>query len=192
MEEFQKDLRNGMSLAECCKEHSIALKDAMDYLVLHNKKKTLQQNKKPRKNPNHNLYYRRNRWYLEKRTKKIKQVIATFQDLEDAKIVRDELKKCDWDLSQLKSILHRTGIHPLPKYCILHNKDAYIQPTKTGTFMVRKGVKVGDGWKWVFYGTYDTIEDARKIRDGLIKYNWQKSQLWRIKRKYGIKDSKGR
>lgn len=193
MVEFQKDLKNGMSLEETCKKYSIQLKDIMDYLVSHNKKQTMVKNKKPRKNPNRNIYFKGTRWYLERRYKGYQGVIATFRELEDAKTVRDELEKCNWDLSKLDNILKKNNIHALPKYCVLVNKNAYIQPTGNGTYLIKKGVKTDKGvWRWVFYGTYNTLEDARKIRDGLIEYNWRKDQLWRIKRKYGIKDSRGR
>ena len=191
--DFQKDLKNGMSLEECCKKHSLNLKEIMEYMVQHNKKQTPVKKRKPRKSPNRNIYFKRTRWYLEKRSGEVQGVIATFKELEDARTVRDELEKCDWDLTQLDNILKKNNIHALPKYCVLVNENAYIQPTGYGTYVVRKGTKTDEGvWRWVFYGTYNTLEDARKIRDGLIEYNWRKDQLWRIKRKYGIKDSKGR
>ncbi|MEE1227223.1 MAG: hypothetical protein UHM08_09000 [Bacteroidales bacterium] len=192
MAEFQKDLKSGMSIAECCKTHSIELKDIMQYLVAHNKKQTHLKNKKPRKNPNRNIYFKGTRWYLEKRSGGVQGVIATFKELEDARTVRDELEKCKWDLSQLDKILEQHNIHALPKYCILVNNNAYIQDSGYGTFVIKKGIKFGDVWRWVFYGTYSTIEDARAIRDELIKCNWDKTQLEDIKLKLGITDSKGR
>lgn len=39
----------------------------------------------------------------------------------------------------------------------------------------------------VSYGSYDTLEDAVKVRDELIKCNWDKKQLNKIREETGVR-----
>jgi len=50
-------------------------------------------------------------------------------------------------------------------------------------YMIRKKIK----GKEKYYGTYDTIEDAVKVRNELMKYGWYQSRVPAIRKRLGIK-----
>ena len=57
----------------------------------------------------------------------------------------------------------------------MNNDDnRYIWKVQTKTAGTRYNIYKYDGKKQVYYGSYDTIEEARKIRDKLEKNEWKK------------------
>ena len=191
---FQKDIKT-MSVEECCKKHKVKLADIMQLLIKLDKKKTVLENRedKPRKvSENKYIGFKSKRYFIHKHKDGEKYTYGNYRTIEEARTVRDELVKCDWDSSQYQSILKRNNIQELPFSVVLKDDDAYIQKTKYDTFSIKKSTKLKEGWRVKYYGTYNTIEDARKIRDELIKHNWDKTKLSRIKKKLGIKNTFGR
>lgn len=200
VDKFQRDIRN-MSISECCKKHKTTLNEVMKLLVLQDRKKIMKKNKKSKKKKtkpktpklNKHIIVKENRYCIIKAGTSDRTVIARFRNIEDARIVRDELVECDWDISQLESILERNNIRQLPKWTILRNPNAYIYENDNGTFQVRKGFRKGKGkWSCKYYGTYHTLEEARTIRDEMVDYNWDMTKLEYAKKKHKIKDTYGR
>ena len=59
-------------------------------------------------------------------------------------------------------------------------QDTYISILKNRKgFLIRKNN--------VYYGNYETLELARKVKKELIKANWDKNQLNKIRKELGIK-----
>ena len=48
--------------------------------------------------------------------------------------------------------------------------DTHIYKSTYGKFVIRKTI----GGKFGYYGSYDTLKEARTIRDRLEKYNWDR------------------
>lgn len=48
--------------------------------------------------------------------------------------------------------------------------DTHIYKSTYGKFVIRKTV----GGKFGYYGTYDTLKEARTVRDRLENYNWDR------------------
>ena len=59
-------------------------------------------------------------------------------------------------------------VYPKTKQC--KSVDKHIYKSSYGKFVVRKTVN----GKFGYYGSYDTLKEARKIRDRLEKYNWDR------------------
>lgn len=57
--------------------------------------------------------------------------------------------------------------------------EPHITLKKDGKYMIRK--------KSVYYGQYDSLETARKIKQKLIEVNWDKKQLNKIRKEIGVK-----
>lgn len=62
--------------------------------------------------------------------------------------------------------------------------DNYIYK-KGDSFVITKTVK----GHFEYYGIYDSLEDARKVKKELINCNWDKSQLPLILEKLGVKNN---
>ena len=60
----------------------------------------------------------------------------------------------------------------------------YVCQTPNNKYMIRRKNTQG---KEKYYGTYDTIEDAVKVRNYLIKHGWYQNRVPAIKDKLGIK-----
>lgn len=57
--------------------------------------------------------------------------------------------------------------------------EPHITLKKDGKYMIRK--------KSIYYGQYETLEIARKVKKELIKVNWDKTQLNKIRKQLNIK-----
>ena len=192
IKEFQEDVKN-MSIEECCKKHQISFSKITQILIANKKGRIATENLNHNKeNPNKYITSRGNRYFIQKQIDKERLYFGMFRTIEDARLVRDGLVECDWDSTQFENILKQKKVKKLPSGTCL-NKNSYIFKTKWGTFCVKKSHKLDNGkFRVKYYGTYATIEEARLIRDGLIRYGWNKQQLFRVKRKYGITDTLGR
>ena len=62
-------------------------------------------------------------------------------------------------------------------------ENSYIAKTKNNNWRVSKFV---DGVN-IYFGSYYSKEDAIKVRDELIKYNWDKDKLNEILLRLGVK-----
>lgn len=100
--------------------------------------------------------------------------------------IRDITKKYNLTYGEYckirKQVVEETGVKIKPnKYhpSQISMGTSYIHRTKNNKFTV---CKYHDNRK-IFYGTYDDLETAQLIRDELIKCNWDKKQLNRIRNK---------
>lgn len=57
--------------------------------------------------------------------------------------------------------------------------EPHITSKKDGRFMIRK--------REVYYGQYDTLEIAKKVKQKLIEHKWDKSKLNDIRKELGLK-----
>lgn len=179
---FQNDLKD-CSLSECCEKHNLSLSDAMDILIYKNRRKAMKKMREKRKERvNKYILFKRGRYCIS-RAGGDRDIIARFRTVEDARIVRDELIACDWDDSKLEEILEKNDIKQVPKFCVLANENAYIRCTKSGRYTITKCFKNGDGWKSKTFGTYNSLENAKKIRDELIDCEWDIEQLSAIRKR---------
>lgn len=192
IDKFQEDMQN-MSIEECCKKHQISFSEITQLCIAQKKGRTATENLNHKKeNPNKYISLKGGRYFVQKQMGKKRIVFGNFRTIEEARLVRDGFVECSWDINQAENILKRTGVKRLPSGTCL-KENSYIQKTKYGTFSVKKSHKLDNGKSRVqYYGTYATIEEARLIRDGLIRYGWNKQQLYRVKRKHGITDTLGR
>ena len=52
-----------------------------------------------------------------------------------------------------------------------------------GFYAIRKYINS----RSVYYGVYDTLEDANRVKQGLIKHNWDKKRLDKICKELGVR-----
>ena len=62
--------------------------------------------------------------------------------------------------------------------------NKYIYKVDSG-YAIKKSIKA----VYSYFGVYDSIEDARNVRDKLIDCNWDKNQLPSIVKELGVKNN---
>ena len=92
-------------------------------------------------------------------------VFGHYMSLEEAIEVRDKLISLGWKANPLDYLGDKYITKTNQKYSI------------TKTFGRNNTIH---------YGRYNSLEDARKVRDKLVKCNWEKSQLQQICRELGV------
>ena len=101
--EISKDLKNE-SIEDICTKYNITFKELVE--------QSLQNN--PRTNGDKNtyrfIYPRDNHYVIMKTIKREYRYFGTYSSLEDARKVRDKLIDCNWEKSQLSSILEELGV----------------------------------------------------------------------------------
>ena len=94
---------------------------------------------------------------------------GAYKDKRTARKVVSELRKCNWDKSQLKSIQEKVGVEPFL------NTKRWVYPVNNGrSWCIRKKDK---SRRMVNYGSYKDKCVAEYVRDLLIENNWDKSRL---------------
>lgn len=91
-------------------------------------------------------------------------VFGSYFNLKEALEVRDEIKRKNWNVD-------------LTEYL----GDTYILKRSWG-YVIQKEYNQ----KLTYYGAYRTVNDARRVRDMLVKYNWNKKCLNEICKKIGV------
>lgn len=105
-----------------------------------------------------NIYKIKNGWAVHREVNKKRINYYTYQTLEEAKSMRDWLRKHDWNREAFEKEYARR--YPeLPEH---------IYKTPDGRYMVRKNWKAGPQ----VYGRYNTLKKAISKRDYLIEHNW--------------------
>lgn len=99
---------------------------------------------------------------------------GSYQDKKTARKVVNELKKVDWDKSQLKSIQEKVGYKQF-----LNTKKWVYKNTNSTTYIIRKKDK---NRRMVNYGCYSSKEVAEIVRDLLVENDWDKSRLDEFRR----------
>lgn len=184
LKSLQKDLKKGMTLEEGLKKHNMTLKDIFA---------------NPKQNPHppsaHKGTVRRNHPFSEHycvcKTIHGKLVtFGTYSNKEEAEIIREKLCLVKWDKNELDNILKETGIKRVLQSDRKIKENTYIYPNKYGHFAISKSKKQNHVRKNICGGTYSSFEDAKIIRDELIKNDWDTSNLDEICEKHGIKRRK--
>ena len=175
---LMQDLRAGMGLEEALIKHKTNLKEA---LAMPSCDKPLDEKY---------IYRVNGAWLLKKQVNGKMVVFGTYDFLSEAKIVRRELAKYNWNKLKLGKILDEQNI-TFSTCNTSNNGNKFIQRLASGNYSVQKKFKTGKKTVHVYGGTYSSLEDARTIRDELIRCNWNDALLPKIKAETGIRNSKG-
>ena len=178
------DLRNGMSLDSALKKHNLTLKDVFktekkDYSMVISKKKG-----SVKKQPLSEHYG------VSKMINGKHITYGTYSTKEEAELVRDELIKVEWDMDQLPMILKQLNIRRVRQTDRKINPDSYIYFNSSGNPYLAKSKTRNGKTKRFSCGTYRSVEDARAVRDELVKYDWDITKIDKICNKLGIKRSR--
>lgn len=175
---LMKDLRNGMGLEEALIKHKTNLKEVMGV--------TPTQKRLPEKY----IYRVKGAYVIQKQVNGKLTHFGTYDFLSEAKIVRRELIKNNWNKLKLGKILNDNNISfNIPTKS--PNKNKYITRLVSGNYFVEKKFRSGRHTVRVNGGTYKKLEDARTIRDELIQCDWNEALIPEIKKKHGIVNSLG-
>ena len=175
---LMKDLRNGMGLEEALIKHKTNLKEVMGV--------TPTQKRLPEKY----IYRVKGVYVISKQVNGKLTHFGTYDFLSEAKTVRRELIKHNWNKLKLGKILNDNNISfSIPTKS--PNKNKYITRLVSGNYFVEKKFRSGRHTVRVKGGTYKKLEDARIIRDELIQCDWNETLLPEIKQKHGIVNSLG-
>lgn len=179
---LQKDLRDGMSIEEGLKKHNMTLKEIFNQNQ--HKKRALTPSshkgsiRKTRRNPPHygvcKMIRGKLHWY------------GVYHTKEEAEIIRERLHQVNWDKNELDNILKETGIKRAKQNERKVGKNTYIYDNGHGHYSVAKSMNINGKRKAVLCGTYTTIDEARIIRDEMLKNNWDNTNLDELCKKHHI------
>lgn len=94
-----------------------------------------------------------------------------IKDYEDKSISATKMqKKYRISPRQYRLVVRHLMDKIYPKRRKAKSVEKHIYRSTYGKFTVRKTV----GGKFGYYGTYDTLKEARNVRDRLEKYNWDR------------------
>jgi hypothetical protein len=109
---FRKDIQQGMPLEEAFQKHKLTLNQVFTTLHTktryHHKKKNKPPAYTPIKTPY--IYNYRNKYYIVKNTRKKSRTFGSYNTLEEAIQVRDELIKDGWHQTHVDRICDELGI----------------------------------------------------------------------------------
>ena len=105
---------------------------------------------------------------------KNKEHYGWYERLEDALYERDRLEECNWDLGEwvyMQDTHNKYENMQLPSRNLgLRNPHQYIyQNNHTGHYRIQKKIN----GVLHQYGTYNTLDEAIRVRYNLIKNNWE-------------------
>ena len=155
--EIQKDLQKGLTITEVCRKYQISFKELFKFI-----KK--QKQRRNYKSPEKHIFRYNNRWAIIKKINQKRIVYGTYINVNEAKKVKNELEQLNWQVNPND-----------------YKGDLYIQK-EHNAYKITKS----QGKKTIRYGTYKDLETARKVRDMLIKCNWNKDYLPLIKKELGV------
>ena len=154
---IRHDLKNGLSINEVCEKYNLTFKELYAQLKHKPKDKESCDNEK-------HIYLVRTRYFILKGGDSTKNYGSYF-NLEEAIRVRDELVSQEWNVDPNDYL-----------------GDKYIS-------IKDKNFKISKSWgkhKTVVYGEYRSLEDARKVRDALVVFDWDKDYLPLILKRLGV------
>ena len=110
--EFQKDLQNGLSIDEACSKHDVSFGEAvLGFNHLQKRNKSKKKGKKVKcSTPSKYIFQRDDRFTIRKTIKSKTMIFGTYNSLEDAIRVRDELINIGWKQRSVDSICEQLGI----------------------------------------------------------------------------------
>ena len=156
---LMNEMREGASIEEVCTNHNISFKELLDSIQGCSPRRVIECNER---------YICRQgvRYRVQRKLGGINLYYGSYIHLEDAVRVRDELESLHWDVNPSDYI-----------------GDRFIYPKYKGYEINRSNRQFKGTW----YGKYSSIEDARRVRDCLIKFDWDVDYLPLILRKFNIK-----
>ena len=159
MNTIQEELKQGATIAEVCNKHHLTFKELVDEMtnLPYKRGKTL-------KSTPQYIYRYHKRYLIGKIVNGVWTRFGTYESIEEAVKVRDELIKNDW----LVGDSHVLG-------------DSYIYPSGKH-YKIRK--RINGVFKYL--GSFKTLEDARKVRDKLVDFGWDESYLKLICKNLGV------
>ena len=113
--------------------------------------------KKPQ-NPDRYIYCLKEKCKIEKIINKKKEYFGTYDSIEEAKPIRDQLEKHNWNKKYIPQKPQKQD-----RYIHFHQEK----------YEIEKIIKN----KPIYFGRYDSIEKAREVRDQLEKHNWNKKYI---------------
>lgn len=136
LQQFQEDLRKGMTIQEACTKYRISLEYAFKHMP---KAKTRKGNRKiPKKHGRHNILKRKKskipyiacneknitcrygKYFLRKRIRSKERVYGTYETLEDAVKIRDYCNEHGWYVTRIDEYCEILGV----KRCCKTNKKS--------------------------------------------------------------------
>lgn len=154
---IQKDFQNGLTISEVCNKYKISFKEIFKLIKSQNTQGKYES-------PEKYIYRYNNRWTIMRKINGKKVIFGRYIDFKEAKTVKKELEQLNWQVNPNNYI-----------------GDKYIHKENRAYKIVRHM-----GRKTVRYGTYHDLKTARKVRDMLMEYNWNKKYLPVIKKKLGV------
>ena len=156
--DVRTELKNGMTIDEACKKYHVTFSELVD---------SLKNSESYYTTINYRYISKNNSRYIIQKSINNKSVIfGSYFDLEDAIEVRDQLIKLDWNVDKNDFL-----------------GDMYIVKTLKGGFRVVKG---RGKYKNAHYGIYESLTDARKVRDCLVRVDWDMDYLPLILKRLGV------
>lgn len=155
---IRTELREGKTIDEVCREYN------MSFSKLLNTLRTTQSVPRKEENLPDYIYIVGNRYEIRKVKNKKIVTYGSYNHLGEALKVRDELILKEWNESPDKYL-----------------GDKFIYP-RTHGFLVQKTMDK----KTYHCGFYESISDARKVRDKLVECNWDFRQLNNILKELGV------
>lgn len=155
-QQLKNELKQGKSISEVCHNNNITFKQLLSLIRQSN-------TKKPKILPEHVEKVGR-RYQVVKRTDGDLKYYGSYLTVEDAIEARDKLIENNWDLPVTETL----GV----KFILKHN----------GYWKIQRKTNQGN----TFAGVYKTLEDAIKVRDLLVQFDWDLDYLNLICRKAGV------
>lgn len=119
-----------------------------------------------------NIAKHSNKYEIKKSINGKESYYGRYNTLEFARRVKQKLIQRDWDKTQLHHIVLEVETE-LKEPSLKH-----IQFNSAGRPYLMKT----RNYKYKYYGTYDTLEEAQLVRNKLIEHNWDKRKLKRIQK----------
>lgn len=106
---------------------------------------------------------------------------GVFNNLEDALFERDALESVAWDIDKLCELPHKENKYYSVELPSFEHIPQYIQIEKRKNKIKWIIVKTL-GAKRRRFGAYDSLEEAEKMRDLYIEYDWDKKKVKKLLR----------
>lgn len=100
---IRNELNTGMTIEECCKKHNLTFQQLWR-LSLQNQTNHPQATSEPY------IIFHLGSWVIRKKIHKKLVHFGAYHSKDDAKMVRDKLLECNWDITQVDSICDELGI----------------------------------------------------------------------------------
>ena len=154
--EIQKDLQKGLTIGEVCEKYKISFEELFARL----------KNPPKQKAPTLKCICQvGTRYLIQKNIDGKINRYGSYMSLKEAIQVKNELDELNWEANPQD-----------------YNGDMYIHK-HAGKYTVNKS---NGRNKTIYFGKYHTLEDARRVRDCLVKVNWDKTYLKLILKKLGV------